>query len=102
MASLRELDGWLSPYAGWLYDYLRSRGLHPRVTSVYRSRQQQAVLYARYQSGKSAYPVAPPGASYHEYRRAFDMVCDNNAEAGRIWRLMGGSWWASDPIHFQA
>ena len=102
MASLRELQPWLAPYAEWFFNYLEGRGEHPRVTSVHRSRQVQAVLFERWKRGATKFPVAPPGASWHEYRRAFDMVVDHPLQAGTLWKRMGGSWWPGDEIHFQA
>jgi hypothetical protein len=101
MASLRELEPWLEPYATWFYRHLVRLGQRPTVTSVYRSRAAQEVLYRRYLHGQSKFPAAPPGHSWHEHRRAFDLVVVNPELAGRIWKQMGGSWWASDPIHFQ-
>lgn len=101
MANLRELEPWLQPYAEWFVRYLAESGQRPIVTSVYRSREQQAVLYGRYLRGQSEYPVAPPGRSWHEYRRAFDLDLVNYELAGRLWRRMGGRWNPADPIHFE-
>lgn len=73
-----------------------------KVTSVRRSRTQQLYLWnTRY---RNPYPVAPPGTSYHEYGRAWDMVgpAEQLREAGRVWRSWGGQWFEADPIHFQA
>lgn len=103
MANLRELQPWLEPYATWFVRYLTQLGQRPTVTSVFRSRAVQEVLYRRYISGQSEYPAAPPGQSWHEHRRAFDIVVDDPELAGRIWRQMGGTWAGpADPIHFQA
>ena len=94
-----------------------SSGLHPnlragaealvrampgaRVTSVYRSPTDQLRLW--HTRASNPYPVAPPGSSYHEYRRAFDVVADPRVLrwAGAVWRSWGGQWFSSDPIHFQ-
>lgn len=103
MANLRELEPWLVPYAEWFYRYLVSIGERPTVTSVYRSRASQEVLYSRYLRGGSKYPAAPPGYSWHEHRRAFDIDVVHPELAGRIWQQMGGTWAGpADPIHFQA
>jgi hypothetical protein len=102
MASLGELTPWLEPYAVWFVDYMAYLGLNPRVTSTYRSAAVQEVLYERYLRGQTEFPVAPPGRSWHQYRRAFDMVADDPELAGSVWRQMGGTWSPSDRIHFQA
>lgn len=77
-----------------------------RVTSVRRSTTRQAQLYRDYLNGKSRYPAAPPGTSYHEFGRAFDLDTSDAelARLGRIWESWGGTWGArfKDPIHFQA
>jgi hypothetical protein len=72
------------------------------VTSVYRSRTEQLRLW--HNRHNNPYPVAPPGSSHHEYRRAFDAVGPAPAHraAGLWWRSIGGQWFESDPIHFQA
>ena len=92
------LQPWLRPYAEALH------ALFPdlTVTSVYRDRRKQARLYAN--RANNPYPVAPPGKSYHELRRAWDMVGDRKRliEDGTIWRSWGGTWMEADPIHFQA
>jgi len=77
-----------------------------RVTSVRRSYLSQARLYRSYVSGRSTYPAAPPGTSYHEYGRAFDLEADPRilSYLGQVWSAWGGTWGAKfgDPIHFQA
>jgi hypothetical protein len=101
VASLDGLLPELQPYAHYLVS------LFPRllVTSVYRSRTAQLELYRN--RAKNPYPVAPPGLSYHEYRRAWDMVGppEDLARAGQIWESWGGTWGGRfrnlDPIHFQ-
>lgn len=76
------------------------------VTSVVRSQLTQARLYREYLAGRSAYPAAPPGTSYHEFGRAFDLKADSRilAYLGQVWSSWGGTWGAKfgDPIHFQA
>jgi len=74
-----------------------------KVTSVFRSYTEQGQLYAN--RHRNNYPVAPPGRSYHNYGRAFDVVAPPNVlrAAGRLWVRWGGTWGGrKDPIHFQA
>lgn len=104
-AALRQrgMAAWLAPYAAHLIDVAQYNGLRPRITSVYRSYARQAQLYERYRAGKSRYPAAPPGRSYHNYGRAVDMKADNLPGLGAYWQRMGGTWGGNvDPIHFQA
>lgn len=97
----RGLQTWLVPYARALYYASQRAGLKPRITSVYRSPQQQAVLYQRYLRGLSMLPAAPPGRSKHQLGLAFDMVTTNPELVGRTWLAWGGKWWPSDPVHFE-
>jgi len=79
-------------------------GLQPRITSTLRSHGEQKRLYARFLAGAAGYPVAPPGASAHEYGEAFDMVVspmDYLADVGYTWQTWGGGWNPSDAIHFE-
>lgn len=106
MATLDALLPELAPYAKWLVSQFP--GL--KVTSVYRSPTDQLRLWNARSS--NPYPVARPGTSYHEYRRAWDMVGPPELleRAGRVWESMGGTWGGRpriaghrpDPIHFQA
>lgn len=93
----------LRPAAVWLYEWARARGLHPVVTSVYRSRAHQARLYRRWLAGVSPYPAAPPGHSLHQFGLAFDMVADDQEAVGREWEAMNGRWGGrfNDPPHFE-
>jgi LAS superfamily LD-carboxypeptidase LdcB len=72
------------------------------VTSVYRSYSEQLQLWNN--RHRNPYPVAPPGRSYHQLRRAWDMngPREDLLRAGRTWKSWGGSWSESDVIHFQA
>jgi LAS superfamily LD-carboxypeptidase LdcB len=103
-ANLDGMQPWLVPYAQWLLSAMERYGDGPQVTSVYRSPQKQAWLYDRFLKGLNKYPVAPPGRSYHEYGRAFDVVLRSKRYAlwGAVWKAMGGQWFPSDEIHFQA
>lgn len=108
MGRLRELVPELVPWAEWLYRVAQFNGLKPTVTSVYRDPRQQAVLYDRWVRGQSDIPAAPPGRSLHQQRRAFDMVVSSGYQSsqqawlGQVWNSVGGTWHASDPVHFQA
>lgn len=102
---INGLVPWMRQAANDLVEYARSRGYAPHVTSVRRTRANQARLYRRYLRGLSPFPAAPPGHSKHEVGRAFDMVVISDAaqrELGRVWRAAGGRWFESDPIHFEA
>jgi len=96
--SISSLEPWLQPYAAYL---LR---LYPPaiVTSTFRSYTEQLELYRNRSS--NPYPVAPPGLSYHQYGRAFDISAPTWAllQLGMIWNSIGGTWSPTDPIHFQA
>lgn len=96
---LSGLQPWLRPWAEYL---LQQAGPGVRVTSVYRSRTEQERLWR--QRHNNPYPVAPPGYSYHEYGRAFDIVGDPDLLRwlGNLWNSWGGTWSEADKIHFQA
>lgn len=101
--SFRNLDPQFAPWARWLYDVAQYYGLRPRVTSGFRSRAEQARLYAAYQRGETRYPAAPPGYSLHEYGLAIDMVSEDPAFLARVWGGVGGRWGGSrDPVHYSA
>lgn len=91
------LESWLRPYAEYLISYYRMT-----PTSVYRSYSDQLKLWNN--RANNPFPVAPPGSSYHQYRRAFDVSAPREVlyAAGATWRSWGGTWHESDPIHFQA
>lgn len=94
------LQPWLRPYAEWLVAQSRDRSI--RVTSVFRSYSAQLTLWNN--RATNPFPVAPPGRSYHQYGRAFDVVASpaELARLGAIWLSIGGTWHESDRIHFQA
>lgn len=72
--TLASLDPEVRPlFAGWLQDLQRA-GVPFRVTSLRRSAERQAQLYAEWRAGRARYPVAPPGTSTHEYGFAADVV----------------------------
>jgi LAS superfamily LD-carboxypeptidase LdcB len=97
--------------------YLVGRFPNLHVSSTYRSLDKQAQLYRTWlalrQAGWSNERVchergictpAPPGRSYHNYGRAFDLNGPGAdlQRAAALWRSMGGTWFPDDPIHFQA
>lgn len=92
------LQPWLAPYA----DSLLRLAPGAVVTSTYRSYSDQLQLWLN--RSRNPYPVAPPGRSYHQYGRAFDVSAPPRVlhQLGAIWRSWGGTWSASDEIHFQA
>lgn len=93
------LQPWLRPYADWLLGQSRAQ---LRVTSTFRSYSEQLALWNNRKN--NPYPVAPPGRSYHQLGRAFDVV-GPSAELhrlGALWLRLGGTWSPRDEIHFQA
>jgi hypothetical protein len=98
MNSLSGLQPWLQPYA----KYLVSRYPAATITSTYRSYSDQLRLWLT--RSTNPYPVAPPGRSFHQLGRAFDLDAPQGIlrQLGAIWIQMGGTWHPSDPIHFQA
>jgi len=104
VTNLGQLQPWLQPFARSIVESAPYAGARQvRVTSVYRSPALQREPWEN--RAKNPYPVAPPGRSLHEQRRAFDMVTEPYNvlwTLGRWWNEVGGEWHASDPIHFQA
>ena len=98
MPSFSGLQPWLRPFA----ESLLQRAPGAVVTSVYRSYSEQLKLWRN--RSKNPYPVAPPGQSWHQYGRAFDVAAPRPVleQLGATWRSWGGTWSSSDPIHFQA
>lgn len=97
--TLSGLQPWLQPHAARL---LALAGRYVVVTSTYRSYTDQLRLWNN--RATNPYPVAPPGRSYHQLGRAFDVNGDPQilAALGRVWNSWGGRWSPADPIHFQA
>lgn len=95
---LNGLQPWLRPWAEYLIRHSRQP---MRVTSAYRSYSDQLQLWLN--RSRNPFPVAPPGQSYHQYGRAWDMVGDRATlhALGRIWISWGGRWSPSDEIHFE-
>lgn len=86
-----------------LYAEASRLGLHPRITSTYRSRATQARLYRAFLQGRSRWPAARPGHSLHQYGLAFDMLSDDMARLGAIWESWGGRWGGrfNDAVHYE-
>lgn len=105
MNSTRGLEPWMKGPIEYLLLVAAHNGLSPRLSSTYRSYSTQKRLYEAYLKGRSSFPAAPPGKSYHQYGRAADIVLAQSwgySPLGNLWKSMGGRWWASDPIHFEA
>lgn len=106
MSSLASLRPEIYPAAQYLVDYLNGAGYPVRVTSVYRSYTDQLKLWNN--RAYNPFPVAPPGSSLHEQRRAFDVSAAPEVLAwmGAVWQSWGGRWGGAfghpDPIHFEA
>lgn len=101
-----QLDPRFAPYARYLFDVAQANHLAPVVTSTYRSYTTQARLYAEYVAGNRDLPAAPPGRSKHQYGLAVDIDLPQYRAylpaLGAFWRTMGGRWFPSDPVHFEA
>lgn len=97
----------LRPWATKLVDVAARAGVHPRVTSTFRTLAQQTKLYEIWKSGGSPYPVAVPGTSAHEFGYAFDLAVSpdgaNLNDLGSVWESWGGVWGGhyGDPVHFE-
>ncbi len=107
LARLKQLDSGLRPWALWLVGLANAQGWTVTVTSVFRSRKEQGVLYAEWLAGRRRLPAAPPGCSQHQFRIAFDMAVDDdsnrakNRALGGAWNEAGGRWGGvTDPVHF--
>lgn len=104
--SFSGLQPFLKPWAAWLLSVAPLAGARSvRVTSVRRSRAQQAELYRNYLAGRSQFPAAPPGSSKHELGLAFDIVTvpfEALYTLGSWWLSLDGEWSRRDAIHFAA
>jgi len=102
LSGIAELQPWLQPWARWLIAHWP----YGQLTSTYRGYREQSQLYAEYLAGRSRYPVAPPGRSYHQFRRAFDYEAPPQIlrALGEVWEWAGGTWGGRfhDAIHFEA
>ena len=95
----------LGPHEKFFKALIHALGGRTIITSRVRSSQRQRELYARYQRGQSAYPVAVPGTSFHERGLAFDAVVTGIPDA---WINAAAQYsnvrWAgnADRVHFAA
>lgn len=99
-AGINGLQPWLQPYAQYMVRLGAPYGV--TLASTFRSYSEQLALWNN--RGNSRYPVAPPGQSLHQQGRAFDL---NGPEPvlralGAYWKQLGGRWFESDIIHFEA
>jgi len=110
MADLKTLHPQLTPAARWLYALGKQYDPLLVVTSSYRSASKQSKLYAKWQSGESQIPAAPPGRSLHNYGLAFDLARIGKDPftdpllnwLGQVWEYIGGQYGGQrDPVHFQ-
>ena len=101
MIALSGIDPRLRSLAETTVLYGQKLGVQVEVTSVRRNDAEQRKLYARYQAGKSAYPVAAPGTSAHQYGVAWDSVCPPAQQElwNAIRRAMGWTVPTNDQIH---
>ena len=117
---LNELDPDVEAKAVELLKLAAKDNVELVVTQTYRSPEQQAALYAKGRTGPGPKVTnAPPGYSWHEFRRAFDVaithfpgdmtrddlydgpwehVGDLGESVGLEW---GGRWKHPDRPHFQ-
>jgi uncharacterized protein YecE (DUF72 family) len=73
-ASLKEVSTDLATaVSNAINDYKNLYGKTARVTSGYRTYEEQEKAYNDWVSGKSPYPAARPGTSQHEARNAVDI-----------------------------
>jgi len=110
VADLKTLDHRLVPYAKYLYQIGKYYDPLLVVTSSFRSSLKQAQLYAKWLSGESQIPAAPPGRSLHGYGLAFDLARIGKNPftdpllnwLGQVWTSWGGRYGGpTDPVHFQ-
>jgi len=110
MASLKQLHPQLVPPARYLYAIGKYYDPLLVVTSGFRSASKQSKLYAKWLSGESLIPAAPPGRSLHGYGLAFDLARIGKDPfndpllnwLGAVWESWGGRYGgARDPVHFQ-
>lgn len=115
---INELIPELQEKAKLLIDLCDAKSIEIRITSTYRDFEYQNFLYAqgRIRPGKKV-TNAPAGASFHNFRRAFDIVVIKNGIAdwndlelykkvGEIGKAIGLEWGGDfktikDYPHFQ-
>ena len=85
-------------------EYQQLTGQPINIVSAKRTTEEQAKLYADFQSGKSKFPAAPPGQSRHESGRAVDLPLEtaNKLDSMGLLSKYGLSRPVpNDPIHIQ-
>lgn len=104
------MKGLITELAVVMEDFVRilgSAGLHPRITSTYRTHAKQAALYRRFLAGLTEYTVAAPGNSPHEYGYAFDLIVQPLSALDEVGKYFEDSYngvWGGrfgDPVHFE-
>lgn len=82
----------------------RNRGIEGVVTSTFRTIQEQRFLHDQFLRGLSAFPVAVPGTSRHEFGLAVDLVALPPSSLPLLVEIMRsvGFRWAGpdDSVHF--
>ena len=118
---IEDLDPDVQDMALDFLQHCAREGITLRVTQSYRTLEEQAALYAQGRTAPGPIVThAPPGYSFHNFGRAFD-VCqmgatpypDPDTTAGRAWWEMlgtigehcglewGGRWKHPDRPHFE-
>jgi hypothetical protein len=69
---LAGLHPQLRPAAEAAVAWAARYGVQPTITSVWRSWEEQAKLYAEFQRGGRKYPANAPGDSAHQFGLAWD------------------------------
>lgn len=98
MVNSRSLDDLLPEVASRAQDFLttaKAAGIDLIVTSTYRDHASQAALYAQGRTTPGQIVTAArPGESWHNWRRAFDVVPLRNGKP--VWSTSGpdGELWA--------
>ena len=103
-ASLDDLVPEVRAKAQQLLSYADSIGLSPKVTSVYRSCEQQNQLYAQGRTAPGQIVTHARGCvSWHTQRRAFDVylgkgsTADDYQKLGDYWKSLHGTWGGDFP-----
>jgi peptidoglycan L-alanyl-D-glutamate endopeptidase CwlK len=92
-AKLTDLDDDVQDMALRLLDEAKKQGIVLIVTQTYRTPAEQAALYAQGRSAPGRIVThAPPGYSWHEFRRAFDVAIKSFAGDATPKDLYDGPW----------
>jgi Phage tail lysozyme/D-alanyl-D-alanine carboxypeptidase len=85
----------------------KAAGIPAHIIEAYRSNAVQAQYYKEKQQGLRPYPVAPPGASFHNYGYAADTLADDRSRQQDLINYayahpeFGIAPLPKDPPHFQ-